>query len=79
MHKIRTNSSPWFFLLLHFIYLSNTDELYDLHVKLTLLPHNHLERVESVHLRWMKYGPGLYSRKSVTLFLFRINLKIYYD
>ena len=36
--------------LLHPVHLSNPDEDYDLHLKLTLLSHDHLENLETVHL-----------------------------
>ena len=35
--------------LLHLVHLSNPDELYDLHLKLILLPHDHLENLDYLH------------------------------
>ena len=36
--------------LLHFVDLSNPDELYKLYLKLIFLSHDHLENLETVHL-----------------------------
>jgi len=36
--------------LLHLVHLSNPDKLYDLHLKLILLSHDHLQNLETVHL-----------------------------
>ena len=36
--------------LLHLVHLSNPDELYDLHLKLIMLSHDHLQNLETVHL-----------------------------
>src|SRR6218665_3019317 len=51
MVRVQTNSSssyvPHFLPLVH---LSNPDELYNLHLKLILLSHDHLQNLETVHL-----------------------------
>jgi len=36
--------------LLHLVHLSNPDELYDPHLKLILLSHDHLQNLETMHL-----------------------------
>jgi len=41
--SIQTRLYPMFPHLLHHVYLSNPDKLYDLHLKLILLSHDHSE------------------------------------
>jgi len=45
-----SSSSSYAPHLLHLVHLSNPDKLYDLHLKLILLSHDHLENLENVHL-----------------------------
>jgi len=49
MFQVHTNSSlSYVFSLFR---LSSPDEFYDLNLKLILLPHDHLENLETVHLQ----------------------------
>ena len=78
MVQVQTNSSPSYVPhFLPFVHLSNPDELYNLHLKLIMMSHDHLQNLETVLLLHPAERIKQPRTSFASLSLFKTNLKTY--